>query len=118
MLVDDPHNFSGRLKRLLRDDLPGLERIEDRRILPTYIKKLRKTPSEGTVYNNPMWAQTMMQNLEITFIEATEWDIEAVIDELAEENDWFSGTTRNRRGGASIIGPETCATSTTRRLSR
>jgi len=95
MSVDDPHGFSDRLQRLLTEDIPALDNVNDKRVLRKYIKKLRKKQSEGTVYNNAMRVQTLAQHLDTPFVDATEGEIEEVIDKLSRERDWSDGTERN-----------------------
>jgi len=95
MSVDDPHGFSDRLERLLIEDIPELSHSDDKSALRKYIKTIRKIRSEGTVYNNAMRVQTIIQSLNTPFADATESDIEEQIDQMSADREWSNGTERN-----------------------
>lgn len=103
MSVDDPHGFGRRLDKLLSEDIPTLVRSKDKRLLREYIKLLRKSQSDGTVYTNANHVRNIMMRLDVSFTDATEDQICNVIDDISIEKDWTDGSQRNAEKAARAV---------------
>ncbi|PCR89653.1 tyrosine-type recombinase/integrase [Natrinema ejinorense] len=105
MSVNDPHNFSERLDRLLLEDIPELEHEMDEILIETYVEKLRDDHAEGTLYGNAMKVKTIMEHIDGPLLDSTTRDIERVIKKLARDRDWSTGTKRNYgKAARAVIG--------------